>query len=130
MGEGGVEIAMRASWIAGAFAATAIATCAFANENFPLQLRSKTAIATVAPHADAPFVSAVGEPAREPTFTPSETRMQHSRSACDSDSDFCYDADNGHIVYKPARKFMPDLPGLHPENISIKRDRVVFKYSF
>lgn len=125
---GGVEIAMRASWIAVALAVTAVVPSAFANENFPLQVRSKTAI--MAPHADAPFVSPVGEPAREPTFTPSETRVQHSRSACDSDQDFCYDADNGHIVYKPARKLMPDLPGLRPENISIKRDRIVFKYSF
>jgi len=121
---------MKASWIAVALAAMAIAPGAFANDNFPLQLRSKSAISNVAPHSDAPFVSPIGEPAREPSFAPSETRMQHSRSACDSDRDFCYDADNGHIVYKPARKFMPDLPGLHPENISIKRDRVVFKYSF
>jgi hypothetical protein len=25
---------------------------------------------------------------------------------------------------------MPDLPGLQRENISVKRDRIVFRYSF
>jgi hypothetical protein len=75
-------------------------------------------------------MSPTGEAASEPMFPRAETRAERSHSACDSDRDFCYDADNGHIVYKPARKLMPDIPGLRAENISIKRDRLVFKYSF
>jgi hypothetical protein len=53
-----------------------------------------------------------------------------SPSSCAGDHDFCYDPTNGHIVYKPARELMPDLPGLKRENISVKRDRIVFRYSF
>jgi hypothetical protein len=33
-------------------------------------------------------------------------------------------------VYKPARQYMPGLPGLQPESVSVKRDKIVFKYSF
>jgi hypothetical protein len=39
-------------------------------------------------------------------------------------------ANSGNIVFKPVRQFMPDLPGMRPENISVKRDRIVFRYSF
>jgi hypothetical protein len=53
-----------------------------------------------------------------------------SPSSCSGERDFCYDPTNGHIVYKPARELMPDLPGLKRENISVKRDRIVFRYSF
>jgi len=53
-----------------------------------------------------------------------------SPSSCANDHDFCYDPTNGHIVYKPARELMPDIPGLKRENISVKRDRIVFRYSF
>ena len=53
-----------------------------------------------------------------------------SPSSCEGERDFCYDPTNGHIVYKPARELMPDLPGLKRENISVKRDRIVFRYSF
>ena len=28
------------------------------------------------------------------------------------------------------RQFMPDIPGLQRENISVKRDRIVLRYSF
>jgi hypothetical protein len=53
-----------------------------------------------------------------------------SPSSCNGEHDFCYDPANGHIVYKPARQLMPDIPGLKRENISVKRDRVVLRYSF
>jgi hypothetical protein len=42
----------------------------------------------------------------------------------------CYDAGDRRLVYKPARNFMPDLPGLTRENISFRRDRIVFRYTF
>ena len=55
---------------------------------------------------------------------------QQSRSSCNSDRSLCYDAASGRIVYKPARALMPDIPGLTRENISVKRDRIVLRYSF
>ncbi|MGE5615872.1 MAG: hypothetical protein ACM3X5_03070, partial [Bacillota bacterium] len=61
---------MKGIWIAVAALAVAwIAPGAFANDNFPLQARSKAAIA--APHTEAPFLAPAGEPQRESMFTPS-----------------------------------------------------------
>jgi hypothetical protein len=103
---------------------------AFADEQNTLRLRSKSAIAVVVPHRSAPFTQPIGEPEREPLFSRHDPRDLQSRSSCESGRDLCYDTHSGRIVYKPARQYMPELPGLQPESISVKRDRVVFKYSF
>ena len=99
-----------------------------------LQLRPKaaisTAVAQITPaQANAPFVApAANEP--ELSLAPPPTAQESSRSSCNGERALCYDAVNGRVVYKPARQFMPDLPGLRPENISIKRRQIVFRYSF
>jgi len=96
----------------------------------PLQLRLKSGVATLAPsHNNAPFVSPLGEP--EPQLLPRhDTRLEQSRSSCSGERSLCYDQESGRIVYKPARNFMPDIPGLTRENISVKRDRITLRYSF
>jgi hypothetical protein len=95
----------------------------------PLQLQPKAALATSAPtHADAPFVMPIGEPLD--LQPPRDLRQDQSRSSCNGERDLCYDPGSGRIVYKPARSFMPDIPGLQRENISVKRDRIVLRYSF
>ncbi len=98
-----------------------------------LKLRPKAGLAAVvaaAPRGSAPFV--LPSPGEENlAFAPRvDPRRSQSRSSCDSDRVLCYDPDSGRIVYKPARALMPDIPGLTRENISVKRDRVVFRYSF
>jgi hypothetical protein len=96
----------------------------------PLTLKvPKAALAAVQPGSQAPFSIPMGEP--ELALQPrSDLRQQQSRSSCENATTLCYDANERRIVYKPARNFMPDLPGLTRENISVKRDRVVFRYSF
>ena len=98
--------------------------------NPPLQLKPKSAIVTPAPQHDyAPFiVPAANEPVLN--LAPRDLRRDESRSSCNSDRALCYDVDSGHIVYKPARQYMPEIPGLQRENISVKRDKVVLRYSF
>ena len=114
-----------------AFAAFAAAAGqVLAEETKTLMLRSKSAIAEVSPHRSAPFVQPLGEPQPQPLIPRSDPRLEESRSSCASGRDLCYDAESGRIVYKPARDFMPDLPGLQRENISVKRDKIVFKYTF
>ena len=103
---------------------------ALAEEGNALLLRSKTAIETAAPHRSAPYVQPLGEPERAPLFTPHDVRREESRSSCASQRALCYDEGSGHIVYKPARQFLPDVPGLAPEGISLKRDKIVLKYTF
>lgn len=95
-----------------------------------LQLKPKSAIApTVVPNPIyAPFVAPI---AADLDFMPRrDLRDEQSRSSCNGERDLCYDPSSGRIVYKPARSFMPELPGLQRENISVKRDRLVFRYSF
>lgn len=95
----------------------------------PLQLRPKAALATAMSHNYAPFVSPSSEP--EPELIPRrDPRRESSRSSCAGERSLCYDATSGRIVYKPARQLMPEIPGLQRENISIKRDRIVLRYSF
>lgn len=101
---------------------------AIANETQPLTLKlPKAAIAApVATQANAPFST----PPELTLTPPHEQRPQESPSACSKLATLCYDAEDRRIVFKPARNFMPDLPGLTRENISVKRDRIVFRYSF
>jgi len=90
---------------------------------------TSSAVVTTTPHQYAPFVSPLGGPDLD--LVPRRTAAQESsRSSCNGESSVCYDPGSGHIVYKPARQFMPELPGLQPENISVKRDRIVLRYSF
>lgn len=47
-----------------------------------------------------------------------------------STSDLCYDLRDARVVYRPARRYMPTVDGLKPESISLRRDRLILKYSF
>ena len=113
--------------IAGALAAS---PKALAEEAKPLTLRiPKAALAAIQPHSQAPFSLPMEEP--ELGLQPhTDLRQQQSRSSCESATTLCYDPNERRIVYKPARNFMPDLPGLTRDNISVKRDRLVFRYTF
>lgn len=79
----------------------------------------------------APFLLNDDDPAELGLeLVPHPESRRGSPSSCDGDRTLCYDPSNGHIVYKPIRKFMPDIPGLQRENISVNRHRILFKYSF
>ncbi len=85
-----------------------------------LELKPKAAL-IAEPHASAPFVM----PAEQPHFRASDRADSHterSPSACESDRSLCYDA--GHIVFKPARRFLPEIPGLQRERESAPADGV------
>lgn len=114
---------------AAAIAASASAIAGAVDTKPAPELKLKVALMASAPHNTAPFASPAAGP--ELRFAaPPAARPTQSRSSCNADRDLCYDANSGHIVYKPARRLMPGFPGLTPENISVRRDRVVFRYSF
>ncbi|MGZ5032236.1 MAG: hypothetical protein ACXWAC_03475 [Usitatibacter sp.] len=96
-----------------------------------LQLRPKAALATsMATHQNAPFVMPLpGGPGLD-LLPRHNDHQEGSRSSCSRAGSLCYDPASGHIVFKPARALMPDLPGLQRENISVRRDRIVLRYSF
>lgn len=102
-----------------------------------LQLRPKaammSAVTSMTPAQNAPFASPSSAPADPELaiFTSRHTNAQEAtRSSCNGERALCYDAVSGRVVYKPARQFMPNLPGMRPENISLKRNQLVFRYSF
>ncbi|HZZ94098.1 MAG TPA: hypothetical protein VFE23_16175 [Usitatibacter sp.] len=94
-----------------------------------LQIKPKLLMASSAP---APFARPVEE-GHPLDLAPAAPEHEGARSACGVDSSWCYDMSDGggrSLVYKPARSFMPHFNGLTAENISVKRDRIVFRYSF
>jgi len=94
-----------------------------------LELKPKAALMAAVPNSSASFVGPASAP--ELHLAPlRDNPPAQSRSSCNADRDLCYDANSGHIVFKPARQFMPGLPGMTPENISLKKDRIILRYSF
>lgn len=97
----------------------------------PLQLTPKAAIGTSVPaHRHAPFNFPAGEPELDFVPKPADPRHEATHYSCSGERSLCYDPATRRIVYKPARAFMPEFPGLQRENISVRRDRIVFRYSF
>lgn len=106
------------------------ATSALQGSDAPvLNLRPKSVI-TPSPLARAPFIAIPGEPALDLVPREEDPRLKESRSSCSRGTSLCYDAGSNKIVYKGTRAYMPALPGLRAEHISLRRDRITFKYSF
>jgi hypothetical protein len=104
-----------------------------ADEGKPLNLQLKPkALLASGSDAPAPFAARPVEDGHPLDLAPAIAQHDGGRSACAMDSSWCYDMSDGgrSLVYKPARNFMPHFNGLTAENISVKRDRLVFRYSF
>jgi hypothetical protein len=110
-------------------AAPRVAGATEANAQPPLELKPKAAISAISAHNSPPFVIPGPEPELD-LLPRRDARLEQSRSACSGSRSLCYDPGSGRIVYKPARMLMPDIPGMQRENISVKRDRIVLRYSF
>lgn len=96
-----------------------------------LQLKPKAAMSGLAPpiHGYAPFVAPSTDPDLD-LLPRRDARLDASRSSCTSQRSVCYDPASGRIVYKPVRAFMPSIPGMRSENISVRRDRITLRYTF
>jgi len=94
-----------------------------------LNLRPKSVI-TPSPLARAPFVAIPGEPALDLVPREEDPRLKESKSSCSRGTSLCYDSRSNKIVYKGTRAYMLVLPGLRAEHISLRRDRITFKYTF
>jgi hypothetical protein len=98
----------------------------------PLQLKPKAALsAAPAPNPNyAPFVMPASSGAATELLPRRDLRAGEARTGCNAQA-LCYDAASGRIDLRiPAQDFMPNIPGLQRETISVRRDRIVFKYSF
>lgn len=112
-----------------------LASPALAAEGVELSIRSKSmaaasAAATVpAKNAEAPF-----RVARDPIpelFVREEEQRKGLKSACENNAaSLCYDLVDRRVVYRPARKYMPQIEGMRAESVSLRSDRLILKYSF
>ena len=81
--------------------------------------------------AEAPFVAGRPRDIVPELLLREELDHRGPAASCESSATaLCYDLKEARLVYKPARAYMPSLPGLRPESISLRHDRVVLKYSF
>ena len=79
----------------------------------------------------APTLVKSANPWEAPALRASEPGLvrKSSRRCEDSGLEICLGAD-GRITVPGAKKFLPEIPGLTPERLTVKRSGVVFGYSF
>ena len=109
---------------------TSAAFAAQANEGVELSNKvRKLAAAPAIKQADAPFSSA-----RDPMpeiLMREEQERRLPKGACEHNATaLCYDLADRRVVYRPARKLMPQFDGLRAESVSLRHDKIVLKYSF
>ena len=110
---------------------TSLALGAQANDDVSLKNKALASAAASAPalKAEAPFV--YGRDPLPQLLMQEEQDRRGLRGSCETAAkDLCFDAADGRVVYRPARKYMPKLDGLTPENVSLRGHRITFKYSF
>ncbi len=96
----------------------------------PLQLKPKAALSAAPNPNYAPFVMPASSDAAIELLPRRDLRAGEAATGCNAQQAICYDAASGRVDFRPARNWMPELPGLQRETISVKRDRIVLKYSF
>lgn len=109
-----------------------LALAAHANgEGVELSLKTKAlAAGSVAPKSAAPF-AAGRDPLPQLMLEDELDRRGPGGVGCEfSAKDVCYDLTDGRLVYRPVRGYMPKVEGLKPEGISLRRNRINFRYSF
>jgi hypothetical protein len=98
-------------------------------EGIDLSVKRKAIASEIAARSEAPFVAA--REAWPLAIAPGAPPAQGPQGACErSAHDLCYDSDGRRIVYRPARAIMPRIGELTPEGVSVRRDRIVLRYSF
>ena len=110
--------------------AASLLACAFAAQAHEgLDLAQKSMAAASASKSPAPLVAA-HDPLPE-LFLRAEQERRGVLGGCElAATDLCYDLTERRLTYRGARRYMPQVEGLTAEGISLRHDRVVFKYSF
>ena len=70
------------------------------------------------------------EQAPQLAYAASDGRRQLPHGCAKQSGALCYDYRAGHAIYKPMRKLLPDIPGMTPDNLSLRRNKIVARYSF
>ncbi len=115
-------------------AATAVlvslAFAANAADGVELSLKTKELASSTKPKSDAPF-AAGRDPFPLLMLQEEQERRGPVGVGCEFTArDVCYDLNDRRVVYRPVRAYMPKVDGLRPESVSLRHNRIVFKYSF
>jgi hypothetical protein len=115
-GAEGIDLAMKPQAVATAVAASTAAAAA--------------SIAPAPHNVIAPF-TAVRTPLPDLSPAREEHKTLGPRGACESPTvSVCYDLKEARVVFRPARRYMPKLGDLEPDSVSLRPNRIVFKYTF
>jgi hypothetical protein len=115
---------------------TALSLGAAANDGVELRTKALASASAVSSVAGTNYVKADSTAyGRDPVAvlvqseaTPGSSGPSTTCSA--NASAVCYDALDGRIVYRGARDFMPKVDGFQAESVSVRRNAIIFKYSF
>ena len=111
-----------------------LALPAAANEGVDLSIKSKSMASSstemLSKSSPAPFLRHARDPMPELLAREEEERRGPAGACENSASSVCYDMPSGRIVYRGARDYMPKIDGLKAESVSLRRNRLTFKYSF
>lgn len=124
---------MRRSIVTVVLSASLAALPSLANDGVELSAKARTvAVAAAVPpskQAEAPF-SGGRDPLPE-LLLHEEQERRSPRAGCEANAtSLCYDLADGRVVYRPARRYMPSFDGMRAESISLRHNKIVFKYSF
>lgn len=95
----------------------AAAFVAQASDGIDLAMKSKAMAAASAASATAPVVAHAKDPLPELLV-----RAENER--------YALELQEGRLVYRGARQFMPRIEGLRAESIALRHDGLVLRYSF
>jgi len=114
------------AWLAVA-AFTGIGGSAFAAEDADLSVRSRAMAgkSTDGPGATAPFQKST-DTLPELRWHVAEPGIARSTGCLANVA--CYDG--RLLVYRGAREYMPRVPGLAPEGVALRKDRLILRYTF
>jgi hypothetical protein len=122
---------MRASaWFAG-LCASLVAASALAGEGVEIPVHAHAAFARSEPAETAWLAPALSHEipvVHRAAVFPNELML--TQPACPREEACREGFDGGRLLYRGARRYMPAFEGLAAEGISIRRDRVVLRYSF
>ncbi len=117
---------------------TALAVLAFAasaHDGVELSMKTKALAASgggaffVAKQGSAPFAYARDPIPQLMDLEEHEKPVAHS--VCDATlKNVCYDLTEQRVVYRGGREYMPSMQGLRAESVSLRHNRIIFKYSF
>lgn len=90
---------------------------------------AKTVVLTTRTIAPGPVFSQIDRTS-DLLKPPSNNNVAPPNSCSANSSSLCYDYRTGRAVFKPTKRLLPAVPGLTPESITLKRDRLALNYSF